>query len=128
MRTNQVSIRLERFSDKEDIGLDRLTIDAYADSNNVYEALTAAYFEVLEKLQKDGEISLPSLGRRETYPAHSFAQVQIFKDFLRKTNTEDKFRNFKKNEPTLQEKFLVEEKLQEKFAMYLAQRDEENLR
>lgn len=48
MRTNQVIISLKRFLDKESLGVSDLAISVYADANNVYEALAAAYFEMLQ--------------------------------------------------------------------------------
>ena len=69
MRKNQVSINIERFGDEAPEGTNHLTIHVYADANNVYEALSAAYFEALSAIQEDQ--SLPSFGDR----SHSVQKV-----------------------------------------------------
>ena len=48
VRKNQVSINLERFGDEVPMGYpkDKQVLYVYADSNNVYEALSKAYAEI----------------------------------------------------------------------------------
>ena len=82
MRSNQVSIKLARFFDKENLGIEDLEINVYADANNVYEALASAYFEVLQQLQIEGNIELPHFGRRESYPSRSFSYNKVFSNFF----------------------------------------------
>ena len=62
MRKNQVSIKIERFGDQvpEQLNGDSLEISVYADANNIYEALAAAYSKVLEEIKKHEK--LPSFG------------------------------------------------------------------
>lgn len=61
MRNNQVEIKVTRFNDEipkttcifpeEDIKT--YTISTYIDSNNVFEALAAAYFNILKAIKED---------------------------------------------------------------------------
>lgn len=62
MRKNQVSIKIERLGDQvpEHLNGGSLEIEVYADSNNIYEALAAAYTKVMEEIQKYEK--LPSFG------------------------------------------------------------------
>ena len=62
MRNNQVSIKIERFGDQvpEELNGRSLEIEVYADANNIYEALAAAYTKVMEEIQKYEK--LPSFG------------------------------------------------------------------
>ena len=62
MRKNQVEIKISRFGDEVPIGYnkDRQIISIYADSNNLFEALSVAYSEAIKELQKHEEI--PSFG------------------------------------------------------------------
>lgn len=106
MRTNQVSISIERFLDKEELGIKDLHINVYADANNVYEALAAAYFETLQQLQNEGGIGLPKFGRREHYPSRSYVYNDNFVRFLKEHGFEDEWRDFKKINPTLEDQFL----------------------
>ena len=66
MRKNQVSIKIERFGDQvpEKLNGDSLEIEVYADANNIYEALAAAYGKVLEEITKYER--LPSFGCAES--------------------------------------------------------------
>lgn len=48
MRTNQVTIQIERFGDSAPDGADRQKITVYADANNLWEALAAATGKVYE--------------------------------------------------------------------------------
>lgn len=66
MRKNQVSVKIERFGDQvpEHLNGDSLEIEVYADANNIYEALAAAYGKVLEEITKYE--SLPSFGCAES--------------------------------------------------------------
>lgn len=118
MRSNQVNIKVERFSDNEKIGVTDLQINVYADANNVYEALAAGYFEVLLQLQEEGNIELPVFGRREHYSASSISYNKIFNDFLKQNRYEEKWQDFKKTKPILEEQFLEEENILEKFKLY----------
>ena len=97
MRNNQVSIKIERFSDEEKLGLGKLQINAYADSNNVYEALAAAYFEVLQQIQVEGNIELPSFGRRESYHQNNVSISKLFFQFIKENNQEEQWLDFKKS-------------------------------
>lgn len=99
MRSNQVSIKLARFFDKENLGIEDLEINVYADANNVYEVLASAYFEVLQQLQIEGNIELPHFGRRESYPSRSFSYNKVFSNFLEKNNQLDDWRDFRKENP-----------------------------
>jgi hypothetical protein len=66
MRKNQVFIRIERFGDQvpKEIGRKQMEISVYADANNIYEALAAAYHEAITTVSKyDG---LPSFGSRSS--------------------------------------------------------------
>lgn len=70
MRNNQVSINIQRFNDEvpanfkeANDGATRARIYAYADSNNVYEALSAAYFQVLSIIAEYEDV--PNFGRRD---------------------------------------------------------------
>ena len=54
MRKNQVSIQIERFGDQVPEGYPESTqeIMTYADSNDLWEALLAAYSAVMDEIQK----------------------------------------------------------------------------
>lgn len=121
MRSNQVSIKLSRFFDKENLGIEDLEINVYADANNVYEALASAYFEVLQQLQIEGNIELPNFGRRESYPSRSFSYNKAFSNFLEKNNQLDDWRDFRKENPTLEDQFLEEKNLLEEFKTYVGE-------
>lgn len=118
MRSNQVSISLERFLDKEQMGMKDLHINVYADSNNVYEALASAYFEVLSQIQDEGNVNLPTFGRREHYPARPFGYNQDFEDFINKKDLDDEFRDFREEMHTWQDQFLEKKDLVEEFGLY----------
>ena len=118
MRSNQVSIKLERFFDKEKLGVGDLEINVYADANNVYEALASAYFEVLQQLQNEGGIELPTSGRREHYPSRSFSYNRTFLEFLEQNNHGDNWKDFQKMKLTLEDQFLEEKNLLEEFKAY----------
>lgn len=62
MRKNQVEIKISRFGDAvpSTYNDDRQIISIYADSNNLFEALSVAYSEAIRELQKYEEI--PSFG------------------------------------------------------------------
>ena len=62
MRKNQIEIKIRRFGDEvpDSYGNDQQIIQVYADSNNLYEALSVAYSEVIKELQKYETI--PSFG------------------------------------------------------------------
>ena len=63
MRKNQIEITVRRFGDQvpKDYENDKQIIHVYADSNNLYEALSIAYSELICELKKY-EI-IPSFGR-----------------------------------------------------------------
>ena len=64
MRTVQVSINIQRFGPNAPDGK-RQELNIYADANNEYEALCAAFYEALDAIQStDGY--LPSFGRRSS--------------------------------------------------------------
>ena len=62
MRKNQVEIKISRFGDQVPLGFnkDRQVIQIYADSNNLFEAMSVAYSEAIKELQKYETI--PSFG------------------------------------------------------------------
>ena len=62
MRSNQVEIKISRFGDEVPSAYnnDRQIISVYADSNNLFEALSVAYSEAIRELQKYEKI--PSFG------------------------------------------------------------------
>lgn len=119
MRENQVTIKLERFGNKDKLGIDDLEINVYADSNNVYEALSAGYYEVLKQLQYEGKIDLPTFGRREHYPTNSYRYKRIFHDFLAENDIYvDKWKDFKKVTPTFENQFLEKMDLKKEYEEY----------
>lgn len=63
MQKNQIEIKIRRFGDEvpESYHSDIQIINVYADSNNLFEALSVAYSEVIKELQKYEDI--PSFGR-----------------------------------------------------------------
>lgn len=63
MRRNQVTMGLERFGDQTPEGSQRQHISVYADANNVWEAIAAAFVRLTEEIQRDQP--LPSFGRVE---------------------------------------------------------------
>lgn len=62
MRNNQVEIKIRRFNEEVPLSYknDSQIISVYADSNNLFEALSVAYSEAIKELQKYEEI--PSFG------------------------------------------------------------------
>lgn len=66
MRKNQVTITIERFGDQipAELNADSIRIDVYADSNNIYEALTAAFDKALSEIKNTQRI--PEFGRVES--------------------------------------------------------------
>lgn len=62
MRSNQVEIKIRRFGDDVPLAYndDKQIINVYADSNNLFEALSVAYSEAIRKLQTYE--SIPSFG------------------------------------------------------------------
>jgi hypothetical protein len=71
MRANQVEITIRRFGDEvpKSYHHDQQIISVYADSNNLYEALSVAYSEVIKELQKYE--SVPSFGRVDVSNNHN---------------------------------------------------------
>lgn len=68
MRTNQITITVERFGDQAPESEDsskHQVFSVYCDSNNIYEALAGAYKSVIDEIEKSTK--LPSFGARETY-------------------------------------------------------------
>lgn len=63
MRRNQISIHVERFGDQAPEGAKKQSVSVYADANNIFEALAAAYYRLMEEIQKDQTV--PSFGRIE---------------------------------------------------------------
>lgn len=63
MRRNQVSITLERYGNQAPVGAARQHVTAYADANEVWEALAAAFYKISQEIQRDQP--LPSFGRVE---------------------------------------------------------------
>lgn len=61
MRRNQVSISITRFGDQAPDGARQQQITAYADANDVWEALCAAFYQAMGEIQKDQ--ALPEFGR-----------------------------------------------------------------
>lgn len=68
MRKAQISIRMELFGDQAANGHSEI-INVYADSNNCYETINAALFELLGTLQQQGH-RLPSFGVCEHSGGH----------------------------------------------------------
>jgi len=66
MRKNQVSIKIQRFGDQvpKQLNFVDQTISVYADAQNIYEALAAAYYQALLEIQKYEK--LPYFGCRES--------------------------------------------------------------
>lgn len=118
MRANQVTIKLERFFDSDKLGVKNLEINVYADSNNVYEALSAGFFEVLKQIQDEGNIELPTFGRREHYPTFDYFAKRTFLDFLEKSDYIDQWREYKKESPTLENQFLERMNLKKEYYEY----------
>lgn len=87
MRRNQVTINIERFGDQVPKNYPERTqrIEVYADSNNLYEALAAAFSGVLEEVRKYEDI--PS-GRCDVCsnaldnPDHIIMDTENGKNFL----------------------------------------------
>ena len=63
MRRNQISIHVERFGDQAPEGAKKQSLSVYADANNIFEALSAVYYRLVEEIRKDQVI--PSFGRVE---------------------------------------------------------------
>ena len=57
MRKNQISIKIERFGDQSPDGKHQV-IEVYADSNNIWEALTKANNLVADAITKTSPASL----------------------------------------------------------------------
>ena len=82
MRKNQVEIKITRFSDeipnsvkeKENIEQEMVSyeMNTYADSNDVFEALAAAYFNILEQIKTIREC-LDTIDNNWTGPEHDNA-------------------------------------------------------
>ena len=62
MRKNQVEIKVRRFGDQvpDNFQNDKQVISVYADSNNLYEALSIAYSELIKEIQRYENV--PSFG------------------------------------------------------------------
>lgn len=119
MRLNQVSISIDRFADEEKLGLQDIKVSVYADSNNIYEALAAAYFEALQQIQTEGNINLPSFGRRESYASNSTVFHFLFEEFIKQNNQEDKWLDFKKNLIPPVNQFLKLEGLEKEYEEFI---------
>lgn len=67
MRKNQVEILIRRHGDEVPSSYEKdiQVIQVYADSNNLFEALSVAYSEAIKELQKYENI--PSFGCTEVY-------------------------------------------------------------
>lgn len=61
MRKNQVTIKIDRFGDEAPEGCKQKTIEVYADSNDIWEALAAAFKGATTEICKDTQ--LPNFGR-----------------------------------------------------------------
>lgn len=55
MRNNQISITLERFGKELPGNSTHDIITVYADDDNLYEAVAAAFSELMEALKEEGE-------------------------------------------------------------------------
>jgi hypothetical protein len=66
MRKNQVTIQIKRFGDQVPVGYSKgiQEINVYTDSNNLFEALSAAFAQVLEEVRKYE--SVPGFGCMES--------------------------------------------------------------
>ncbi len=80
-----MSISITRFGDQVKSGRNMQTIDVYCDSNDIFEALTGAFYEGIKEILKDGE-QLPSFGRRESYRYRGEGIEEYLKD--KSTNLE----------------------------------------
>ena len=71
MRKYQVEIKIRRFGDEvpDSYNDDRQIITVYADSNNLFEALSIAYSEAIKELQRYEKI--PSFGCVEVSNNHN---------------------------------------------------------
>ena len=71
MRANQVEITIRRYGDEVPYSYndDKQIINVYADSNNLFEALSVAYSEAIRELQRYEKI--PSSGYVDISNNHS---------------------------------------------------------
>lgn len=76
MRLNQVSIIVDRFNTEAKNGETKQTISVYADSNDIWTALTAAYYEIIGKINKDEYLPTES--------AHTLQEDKALIDFFLK--------------------------------------------
>lgn len=76
MRANQVEIKIRRFGDEVPAAYNdnQQIISVYADSNNLYEALSVAYSEVIKELQRYEAI--PSFGRVDVSNNHNNERIR----------------------------------------------------
>ena len=76
MRSNQVEIKIRRFGDEVPSAYNdnKMIISVYADSNNLFEALSVAYSEVIRKLQTYEAI--PSFGSVSVCDDHENAWLR----------------------------------------------------
>lgn len=76
MRSNQVEIKIRRFGDEvsSSYDSDKQIISVYADSNNLFEALSVAYSEAIRKLQTYEPI--PSFGSISVCDDHENAWLR----------------------------------------------------
>lgn len=76
MRSNQVEIKIRRFGDQVPsvYGSDKQIINVYADSDNLFEALSVAYSKLINKLQTYEQI--PSFGAVSVCDDHENAWLR----------------------------------------------------
>lgn len=61
MRKYQIEIKMTMVTEKETVE----KINVYADSNNAWETVCAGFHELVDGLQKDHNMELPSFGAKE---------------------------------------------------------------
>ena len=77
MRSNQIEIKIRRYGDviPESYGDDVQVISVYADSDNLFEALSAAYGAAIQKLQEYERF--PAHGCLDVYDNHSHPYLRF---------------------------------------------------
>lgn len=63
MRQYQITINLHALTD----GNQRKEFAVYADSNNLWETISAGFYELLHTIRNEMGVELPVFGRREHY-------------------------------------------------------------
>lgn len=95
MRKNQVSIVIDRLIDEFENGQNKQTIRVSCDSNNIWEALTGAFYETVSEITKIQ--NPPGLGRREHYKEKAIGFSEVLD--LEGRNSEENKSSLKHIEP-----------------------------